>query len=55
MNINHQMTERYGITEDYVCKECGHMNPETKYCDVAKKKVLRFWVACGKFKEREER
>lgn len=49
MNVNHQMTEVYGMNTERCCKECKHFDPQTKVCYVARAEVISFWVACGRF------
>ena len=54
-NINHQMTEVYGMDKDHCCRECAHFDADKDYCAVAKAGGLYgFWVACGKFEEDEK-
>lgn len=54
-NVNHQMTEVYGMDKDHCCRECVHFDADKEYCDVAKAGGLYgFWVACGRFEEVEE-
>ena len=50
-NVNFQMTELYGMEEDFRCRECAKFDPGTKVCSEARAKVISIWVACGRFRE----
>ena len=52
-NINYQMTELYGMEEDYRCRECAKFDLGTKMCSEARAKVISIWVACGLFEEKK--
>lgn len=50
-NVNFQMTELYGMKEDFRCRECAKFDLKTKVCSEARAKVISIWVACGRFRE----
>lgn len=44
MNVNHQMTEVYGMNTERCCKECKHFDLQTKVCSVARAVGFGGWI-----------